>query len=92
MRLKDWLTDESKQNTEDKHIEEAINFENRCQENECNNGREILKNDYPDIYDKLRTEMGESRFNDDILYNSEIRNVRKIWVKDGKYINEIKEE
>ena len=92
MTLKDWLTDENKQNLNYKHNEEAHIFENKCIENECNNGREILRNNYPDIYDKLITEMGESRFNDDILYNSEIRNIRKIWTKNGKYLDNLKEE
>ena len=92
MGLVAWLPDERKQNPEDKRIEDAFTFENKCQENECNKGRDVLRNDYPDIYDKLRTEMGESRFNDDLLYNFEIRNVRKVWVKDGKYLDDLKEE
>ena len=81
MGLVAWLPDGRKQNLEDKHKEDAFTFENRCQVNECNTGRENLRNDYPEIYDKLRTEMGESRFNDDILYNSEIVDMRKDMVK-----------
>ena len=59
--------------------------------NECNSGRENLRDDYPDFYDKLKTEMGESRFNDDIIYNSEIKSVRKVWLKNSKYLNNLKE-
>jgi hypothetical protein len=84
--------DDNEQNLDYKHKEDALAFENKCIENECNNGREILRNDYPEIYDKLITNMGESRFNDDILYNSEIRNIRKIWSKNGKYLDNLKEE
>lgn len=69
--------------------EEAQNFENKCQENECNKGRDILRNDYPEIFDKLITKMGEIRFNDDILYNSEIRNIKKLWSKDENFLDKL---
>jgi hypothetical protein len=84
MGLLDNFLDDKEQNLNDKHKEEALAFENKCLENECNNGRDILRNEYPEIYDKLITNMGESRFNDDILYNSEIKNIRKIWSKKGE--------
>ena len=92
MGFLDLLDDRSKQNPEDKHKEDAFTFENRCQVNECNSGRENLRNDYPDIYDKLRTEIGESRFNDDILYNSEIVSIRKNMLKNKNYLEDLKEE
>jgi hypothetical protein len=92
MTLLDKLRIDGEHDSEVKNKEYALIFENRCQENECNEGREILRNDYPKIYDMLITKMGESRFNDDILYNSEIRNVRKVLTKDDNYLNKIKEE
>lgn len=69
--------------------EEAQNFENKCQENECNKGRDTLRNDYPEIYDRLITKMGEVRFKDDILYNSEIRNIKKLWSKNEDFLDNL---
>jgi len=92
MGLLDKLVDNPKQNLKHKHLEEALVFENRCQENECTKGRENLRNDYPEIYNKLKTEMGESRFNDDILYNSEVRNLSKVWKKAKEYIRIFKKD
>jgi hypothetical protein len=89
MGLLDKFLDDKEKILNDNHKEEALAFENKCLENECNNGRDILQNDYPEIYDKLITNMGKSRFNDDILYNSEIRNIRKIWSKKGEYIDNL---
>ncbi len=92
MSLLDKFTNDDKQNSDDKHKEDALNFENKCLINECNNGREVLRNDYPEIYDKLATEMGETRFNDDILYNSEIRNLKKHWTRDRNFLDNIHDE
>jgi hypothetical protein len=92
MGLLDKIVGDNEQNQEENNKEDALTFENKCIENECNNGREILRKDYPEIYDKLITQMGESRFNDDILYNSEIRNVRKILARNGNYLDDLKEE
>ena len=81
MGLLDWLAEKNNQNFEENQTDYKFSLE-RYLVNECSCGRDNLKNDYPDFYDKLRTEMGESRFNDDLLYNSEIKNVRKILIKD----------
>lgn len=92
MRKLDWLSDVNKRRQEDKHKDYAYSFQSKCQVNECNNGREILQNDYPYVYNKMRMEMAEDRFNDDILYNSEIVSIRKDMVKNKNYLDDLKEQ
>lgn len=90
MGLLDWLSNGNNQKLEDNNMQNKFSIE-KYLVNECNSGRENLRDDYPDFYDKLKTEMGESRFNDDIIYNSEIKSVRKVWLKNSKYLDNLKE-